>query len=136
MGTQTPHSGTQREEVYQFIGLFDSLRGRREWHFESNHYWRSKQQSMEWRNASSPVKVKSKQTLSKRKIMATVFWDRRGVLLVYFMPQGTTLNSGAYCAIQRKLRKHCKTNGAACCQTVVCSFTITQGITLLERLGS
>ncbi|GFX26120.1 transposable element Tcb2 transposase [Trichonephila clavipes] len=35
---------------------------------------------------------------SKRKIMARVYWDRRGVLLVDFMPQGTTINSGAYCA--------------------------------------
>ncbi|GFV03280.1 histone-lysine N-methyltransferase SETMAR [Trichonephila clavipes] len=33
----------------------------------------SKQQTMEWRHTSSPVKVKSKQTLSKRKILATVF---------------------------------------------------------------
>ncbi|GFV67422.1 uncharacterized protein TNCV_1775791 [Trichonephila clavipes] len=28
---------------------------------------------------SSPVKVKAKQTLPKHKIMALVFWDRRGV---------------------------------------------------------
>ncbi|GFV37856.1 histone-lysine N-methyltransferase SETMAR [Trichonephila clavipes] len=33
----------------------------------------SKQKSMECRNSSSPVKVKAKQTLSERKIMATVF---------------------------------------------------------------
>ncbi|GFS59176.1 hypothetical protein TNCV_70461 [Trichonephila clavipes] len=37
----------------------------------------SKQQSMEWQHKSFPVKVKAKQTLSKRKIMTTVFWDRR-----------------------------------------------------------
>ncbi|GFS57046.1 uncharacterized protein TNCV_4238311 [Trichonephila clavipes] len=46
----------------------------------------SKQQSIEWRHTSSLVKVKTKQTLSKRKIMATVFCDRRGVLLVDLMP--------------------------------------------------
>ncbi|GFS99455.1 hypothetical protein TNCV_4534261 [Trichonephila clavipes] len=36
---------------------------------------------MEWRHTSSAVEVKAKQTLSKRKNMATVLWDRRGVLL-------------------------------------------------------
>ncbi|GFU47557.1 uncharacterized protein TNCV_2442871 [Trichonephila clavipes] len=60
---------------------------------------------MELRDTSFPVKVKSKQTLSKRKIMATVFWDRCGDLLVDFMPKGTTINSGAYCATLRKLRR-------------------------------
>ncbi|GFW78742.1 uncharacterized protein TNCV_4261651 [Trichonephila clavipes] len=43
--------------------------------------------------------------MSKFKIMATVFWDRRGVLLVDFMPQGITINLGAYCATLRKLRR-------------------------------
>lgn len=65
----------------------------------------SKRQSMEWRHTTSPVKVKAKQTISTRKIMATVFWDRHGVLLVDFMPQGTTINSAAYCATLRKLRR-------------------------------
>lgn len=65
----------------------------------------SKQQSMEWRHTSSPVKVKAKQTLSRRKIMATVFWDRHGVLLVEFMPQGQTINAEAYCETLRKLRR-------------------------------
>ncbi|GFS78776.1 hypothetical protein TNCV_3149211 [Trichonephila clavipes] len=35
---------------------------------------------MEWRHTSSPVKDKAKQTLSKRKIMATMYRDRHGVL--------------------------------------------------------
>ena len=52
----------------------------------------TKRQSMEWRHTSSPVKTKFKQTLSIRKIMCIVFWDRK-VLLVEFMAQGTTINS-------------------------------------------
>ncbi|GFW90411.1 mariner Mos1 transposase [Trichonephila clavipes] len=65
----------------------------------------SKQQSMEWRHTPSPVKVKAKQTLWKQKIMATVYWDPHGVLLVAFMPQGTTFNSGAYFPTLQKLRR-------------------------------
>ena len=61
--------------------------------------------SMEWRHTTSPVKVKAKQTISTRKVMATVFWDRHGVLLVEFMQQGTTINAATYCATLTKLRR-------------------------------
>ncbi|GFT98473.1 histone-lysine N-methyltransferase SETMAR [Trichonephila clavipes] len=63
--------------------------------WESHITQESKLQSMEWLDTSSPVKIKAKRELTKRKNMATVFWDRRGVLLMDFMPQGTTINSGA-----------------------------------------
>ncbi|GFV00446.1 histone-lysine N-methyltransferase SETMAR [Trichonephila clavipes] len=65
----------------------------------------SKRQSMEWRHTNSPVRVKAKRTISTRKVMETVFWDRHGVLLVEFMQQGTTINAAAYCATLTKLRR-------------------------------
>ncbi|GFS91927.1 mariner Mos1 transposase [Trichonephila clavipes] len=65
----------------------------------------SKCQSMAWRHTNSPVRVKAKRTMSTRKVMATVFWDRHGVLLVEFMQQGTTINAAAYCATLTKLRR-------------------------------
>ncbi|GFV71993.1 histone-lysine N-methyltransferase SETMAR [Trichonephila clavipes] len=65
----------------------------------------SKRQSMEWRHTNSPVRVKAKRTISTRKVMATVFWDRHGVLLVEFMQQGTTINAAADCATLTKLRR-------------------------------
>ncbi|GFT13461.1 histone-lysine N-methyltransferase SETMAR [Trichonephila clavipes] len=40
----------------------------------------SKRQSMEWRHTNSPFRVKAKRTISTRKVMETVFWDRHGVL--------------------------------------------------------
>ncbi|GFV19984.1 histone-lysine N-methyltransferase SETMAR [Trichonephila clavipes] len=40
----------------------------------------SKRQSMEWSHRNSPVRVKAKRTISTRKVMANVFWDRHGVL--------------------------------------------------------
>ena len=36
--------------------------------------------------------------------MCTVFWGRQGVLLVEFLPQGTTINSVVYCETLKKLR--------------------------------
>jgi len=39
-----------------------------------------------------------------KKIMCTVFWDRQGVLLVEFLPQGTKIKSAVYCETLKKLR--------------------------------
>jgi len=36
--------------------------------------------------------------------MCTVFWDRKSVLLVDFLPQGYTINAGVYCDTFKKLR--------------------------------
>ena len=64
-----------------------------------------KQQSMEWRHTSLSTKTKFKQTTLTRKIMCTVFWDRKGVLLVNFLLQGSTINTDVYCNTLKKL--HC-----------------------------
>jgi hypothetical protein len=51
----------------------------------------TKEQSKQWMQTRSPNKPKKfKQMLSARKLMATVFCDRTGVLMVEFMQQGTT----------------------------------------------
>jgi histone-lysine N-methyltransferase SETMAR len=64
----------------------------------------TKEQSKQWINRHSPKKLKKyKQTLSAIKLMATVFWDRKGVLLVEFMQQGTTITSEVHCKTLRKL---------------------------------
>jgi hypothetical protein len=47
---------------------------------------------------------KFKQMLSARKLMATVFWDRKGVLMVEFMQLGTTKTSEMHCETLKKLR--------------------------------
>ena len=65
----------------------------------------SKQQSLHWKHTGSPKRKKFKQTFSTRKIMCTIFWDRQGVLLVEFLPQGTTINSAVYCETLKKLRR-------------------------------
>jgi hypothetical protein len=42
----------------------------------------SKQQSLHWKHTGSPKRKTFMQTISTRKIVCTVFWDRQGVLLV------------------------------------------------------
>jgi hypothetical protein len=45
---------------------------------------------------------KAEKFLPARKLMETVFWDRKGVLMVEFMQQGTTLTSEVYCETLKK----------------------------------
>jgi hypothetical protein len=51
----------------------------------------SKQQSMEWRHTSSPIKKKFRQ-----------FWDRKRVLLMELLPQGSMINISVYCDTLKK----------------------------------
>lgn len=48
---------------------------------------------------------KLKQEKSADKVMATVFWGRKGVLLVDFMPRGMTINSDRYYELRRKFQR-------------------------------
>ncbi|KAJ4438157.1 hypothetical protein ANN_14096 [Periplaneta americana] len=70
----------------------------------------TKEQSMHWRHRGSPVRTKFKQTLSVRKVMCTVFSDRKGILLIDFLPRGETVNADSYCETLRKLRRAIQNN--------------------------
>ncbi|GFX40847.1 HTH_48 domain-containing protein [Trichonephila clavipes] len=62
-----------------------------------HHTPESKQQSMQWRHSISPKAKKCKTSISAKKFMASVFWNRQGILQLEFMPSGTTINAAAYC---------------------------------------
>jgi hypothetical protein len=57
-------------------------------HFEPE----TKRQSMEWHHTTSPQKEKFKAFPSTSKIMATVFWDCEGAILIDVLPRGKTIN--------------------------------------------
>jgi hypothetical protein len=48
------------------------------------------------------LKILKKHCLPARKLMATVFWDRKGVMTVEFMQQGITISSEVYCVRNSK----------------------------------
>jgi hypothetical protein len=37
--------------------------------------------------------------------MSTVFWNRKAVLLVEFLPRDSTINAGVYCDTRKELRR-------------------------------
>ena len=64
----------------------------------------TKRDSMTWKHPSSPVTKKFKVQQSARKVMATVFWDSQGVILLDILPRGESVNAVSYCETLDKLR--------------------------------
>ena len=54
-----------------------------------------KKLSKQWKHASSHTPKKAKITASAAKVMTSVFWDTRGVLLVDYVSKGYTI-TGQY----------------------------------------
>ena len=61
------------------------------------HHWdpNTKQESMQWKHVHSPPPKKFRTQPSAGKVTATIFWDCKGVLLVDYLPQKTTM-AGQY----------------------------------------
>ena len=64
----------------------------------------TKQQSKQWlpRGSSGPIKFKSERSV--KNVMATVFWDSEGVVLVDFLEDKKTVTGAYYVEVLRKLR--------------------------------
>lgn len=65
----------------------------------------SKQESMEWREIGANPPLKARTRPSCGKLMATIFWDSKGVLLVDYLEHGATINAAYYCQLLRNLRE-------------------------------
>ena len=60
---------------------------------------------MQWKHAASPPPRKFKTQPSAGEMMATVFWDTEGVLLVEYVPNKTTITDASYAKTLTNLRK-------------------------------
>jgi len=56
----------------------------------------TKQQSMEWRHIGSPRPRKFRVQKSFGKVLASIFWDQDGILLIDYLPKGQTINAEYY----------------------------------------
>ena len=64
----------------------------------------TKRDSMTWKHVDSPVTKKFKKSFSVKKVMASVFWDVRGIVLIEFLPRGETINADRYIETLKKVR--------------------------------
>lgn len=70
-----------------------------------HHYQpESKEQSKQWVEKGDNAPRKFKTVPSAGKIMASVFWDAKGILLVDYLEKGRTINADYYCGLLDKLR--------------------------------
>lgn len=78
-----------------------TLTGDKTW----DHHWdpESKVESMQWRHASSPPR-KFTTLPSAGKLIATIFWDSKGLLLIDYLPSKTKMNAQYYASLLLKLR--------------------------------
>ena len=60
------------------------------------HQPETKRASREWCHTSSPKPKKFRTQPSVGKVMLTLFWDERGVILEHYMPRGNTVTSAPY----------------------------------------
>ncbi|CAK1581831.1 unnamed protein product [Parnassius mnemosyne] len=68
----------------------------------------TKQQSKHWRRPGSPPPKKAKSILSANKVMASVFWDSKGVIMIDYLERDQNINSDYYCTLLRRLREEIK----------------------------
>ncbi|GFR95906.1 histone-lysine N-methyltransferase SETMAR [Elysia marginata] len=64
----------------------------------------TKRDSMTWKHPSSPVTKKFKVQRSAAKVVATVYGDAKGVILLDILPQDKCINVAQYCSTLDRLR--------------------------------
>jgi histone-lysine N-methyltransferase SETMAR len=100
MGLSLTHLSRYNMEANEFLDRI--VTGDETWvHYTTPE---TKRDSMTWKHVGSPPVRKFKLAPSARKMMATVFWDSRGVILVEFLQSGLAVNAARYCATLEQLR--------------------------------
>lgn len=68
----------------------------------------SKRQSMQWKHPWSPSPRKFRVTASAGKVMASVFWDSAGVIMIDYLERGRTITGEYYSQLLIRLREAIK----------------------------
>lgn len=68
----------------------------------------SKEESKQWKHSGSPTPIKFRSTPSAGKILATIFWDCEGVLMIDYLSHRATITGDYYANLLVKLREEIK----------------------------
>lgn len=71
-----------------------------------HHDPKLKQQRLQWTEAGRLPPKQTKRERSAKKVMASVFWDSKGILLIDYLKKGETINSQYYCNLLDRLDKN------------------------------
>jgi len=78
---------------------------------------------MEWRHSGSPHPKKFQVQKSSGKVLASIFWDPDGILLIDYLPKGQTINAEYYSSLLVQLKDILKEK---------CRGKITKGVLFLH----
>ena len=88
------------------------------------HYdLKMKQQSLEWRHSGSPHPKKFRVQKSSGNVLALIFWDQDGILLIDYLPKGQTINAEYYSSLLVQLKDILKEK---------CRGKVTKGVLFLH----
>lgn len=90
--------GDNREDIWQRIVTVDET-------WIRQYDPESKQESMQWMKKGERPPKKFKVEKSASKLLATVFWDSKGILLIDYLPRGTTMNGQYYANLLPQVRE-------------------------------
>jgi hypothetical protein len=65
----------------------------------------TKEQSKEWRQSGSPHPKKFKPNKSSSKVLASILWDKEGILLVDYLEKGAIITAKYSVALLNKLKQ-------------------------------
>ena len=113
VGLMNAHRGRERSPYASLSRPTELIQGWR-WQFPgSHHYWWREVLSLLWASAklavhgvatlNSPSKKEFKMQPSADKVMCTIFWDRKGVILLNFLELTQIVNSDHYTMMLTKL---------------------------------
>ena len=74
-----------------------------------HHYTpETKEQSKQWVTGGDPAPKKAKTVKSADKVMATIFWDARGIIQIDYLQKGRTINGEYYASLLDRLSEEIK----------------------------
>ena len=95
-----------------------------------HHYTpETKIQSKQWTAKGEPAPKKAKTVFSAGKVMATVFWDSHGVILIDYLQKGKTITGAYYASLLDKLKAELAENGHICRNRKFCFTKTTHRLT-------
>lgn len=68
----------------------------------------TKQESKQWKHATSPPPKKFRSQPTAGKIMGTIFWDSRGIIMIDYLEDARTITGDYYANLMWKLREQIK----------------------------
>jgi len=89
-----------RHDPYDFLSLLVTMNETWLYHHDPE----TMQQLLEWRHSGSPRPKIFQVQKSDRKLLASVFWDQDGILLIDYLPKGQTINAEYYSSLLVQLK--------------------------------